>query len=225
MIRLAIVDDDPMVRTGLSFVLAEQRDMTICWQASNGAEALTLLASDPVDVMLLDIRMPVLDGLATLDRLKELGEPPRVIALTTFNTDDYVLRALRSGAAGFLLKDTDPDQLFDAIRCVHAGQTRLSQDVIRQVISVAVDTKAPTSIIAARRAYAELTPREQEVSRLLACGLTNSQIASRLHISLGSVKTHLTAIFIKLNVDNRVSAAMVVKDAGEMPDTGENPGL
>ncbi len=211
MITVALVDDDPMVRTGLSYILAGETDLSITWQAGDGADALTRLAADPVDVMLLDIRMPGLDGLATLEALNGWGQRPKVIVLTTFNTDDYVVRALKLGAQGFLLKDADPARLVEAIRRVTAGERSLSPDVTNTLIAVATST---TGVDAkAKAALDSLTQRERDVAVLLAQGLTNGQIGSRLNLSLASVKAHLSSIFTKLQVDNRVSAAMTIRDA------------
>ncbi len=211
MISLGIVDDDPMVRTGLKLILGGDADLSVAWEAGDGAVALERLAETPVDLLLLDIRMPVLDGLATLAALQELPQRPRVIVLTTFNTDDYVVRALKAGANGFLLKDADPARLIEAIRRVAAGEPSLSPEVTATLIAAA--TAAPQADSAAQQALAGLTEREREVAELMAEGLTNAQIGNRLHLSLASVKAHLTSVFNKLGVDNRVSAAMLVRDA------------
>ena len=211
MISLGIVDDDPMVRTGLKLILGGDADLSVAWEAGDGAVALERLAETPVDLLLLDIRMPVRDGLATLAALQELPQRPRVIVLTTFNTDDYVVRALKAGANGFLLKDADPARLIEAIRRVAAGEPSLSPEVTATLIAAA--TAAPQADSAAQQALAGLTEREREVAELMAEGLTNAQIGNRLHLSLASVKAHLTSVFNKLGVDNRVSAAMLVRDA------------
>ena len=213
MITVALVDDDPMVRTGLNFILKGEDGIDVAWQASDGAEALTTLRDQPVDVVLLDVRMPGLDGLATLEELRGWQTRPRVIVLTTFNTDDYVVRALKLGADAFLLKDADPARLVEAIQRVVAGENVLAPDVTRTLITVATD--APTAGDPSARALAAaLTEREREVAVLMTQGLTNNQIGTRLHLSLASVKSHLTSMFIKLGVDNRVSAAMIIRDAG-----------
>lgn len=213
MITVALVDDDPMVRTGLNFILKGEDGIDVAWQASDGAEALTTLRDQPVDVVLLDVRMPGLDGLATLEELRGWQTRPRVIVLTTFNTDDYVVRALRLGADAFLLKDADPARLIEAIQRVVAGENVLAPDVTRTLITVATD--APTAgDPSARALVAALTEREREVAVLMTQGLTNNQIGTRLHLSLASVKSHLTSMFTKLGVDNRVSAAMIIRDAG-----------
>jgi len=213
MITVALVDDDPMVRTGLNFILKGEDGIDVAWQASDGAEALTNLRDRPVDVVLLDVRMPGLDGLTTLEELRGWQTRPRVIVLTTFNTDDYVVRALKLGADAFLLKDADPARLVEAIQRVAAGENVLAPDVTRTLITVATD--APTvGDPSARALVAALTEREREVAVLMTQGLTNNQIGTRLHLSLASVKSHLTSMFTKLGVDNRVSAAMIIRDAG-----------
>ena len=213
MITVALVDDDPMVRTGLNFILKGEDGIDVAWQASDGAEALTTLRDQPVDIVLLDVRMPGLDGLATLEELRGWQTRPRVIVLTTFNTDDYVVRALKLGADAFLLKDADPARLVEAIQRVVAGENVLAPDVTRTLITVATD--APTAgDPSARALVAALTEREREVAVLMTQGLTNNQIGTRLHLSLASVKSHLTSMFTKLGVDNRVSAAMIIRDAG-----------
>ena len=213
MITVALVDDDPMVRTGLNFILKGEDGIDVAWQAGDGAEALTKLRDRPVDVVLLDVRMPGLDGLATLEELRGWQTRPRVIVLTTFNTDDYVVRALKLGADAFLLKDADPARLVEAIQRVVAGENVLAPDVTRTLITVATD--APIAGDPSARALAAaLTEREREVAVLMTQGLTNNQIGTRLHLSLASVKSHLTSMFTKLGVDNRVSAAMIIRDAG-----------
>jgi DNA-binding NarL/FixJ family response regulator len=212
VIRVVIVDDDPMVRTGLGLIFGGQSDITVVGQVGDGAAALALLAATEADVVLLDIRMPGMDGLATLAALNERPPRPKVIVLTTFNTDDYVLRALALGAEGFLLKDADPERLVDAVHRVIAGEPMLAPEVTSALIAVAIET--PQLDPAARAGINSLTPREREVAVLMARGLTNSQIATRLNMSLATVKANLTRVFTKLGVDNRVSAAMVVRDAG-----------
>ncbi len=213
MITVALVDDDPMVRTGLNFILKGEDGIDVAWQAGDGAEALTKLRNRPVDVVLLDVRMPGLDGLATLEELRGWQTRPRVIVLTTFNTDDYVVRALKLGADAFLLKDADPARLVEAIQRVAAGENVLAPDVTRTLITVATDAPAAGDP-SARALVAALTEREREVAVLMTQGLTNNQIGTRLHLSLASVKSHLTSLFVKLGVDNRVSAAMIIRDAG-----------
>ncbi len=212
MISVLLVDDDPMVRTGLRMIIAADPELRVVGEAADGAEALRLIGELRPDVVLLDIRMPVLDGLGVLERLATASHRPRVLVLTTFNTDDYVLRALRQQAQGFLLKDADPADLLAAIRAVQRGEPVLSPAVTSTVIAAATasDQAAP----GLREVADSLTEREREIAVLLAQGLTNAQIGTRLHLSLATVKAHLTRLFVKLGTDNRVSAAMAIRDAG-----------
>ena len=215
MIRVLLVDDDAMVRTGLRMILGGDPELEIVGEAEDGEAGLVAIAELAPDVVLLDIRMPVLDGLGVLERLAaRAGDgsgTPRVLVLTTFNTDDYVLRALRRHAQGFLLKDADPAEIIAAVRAVHRGDPALSPEVASTVIAAAT---AGAASPAAAEAAQELTAREREIAVLLARGLTNAQIGTELHLSLATVKAHLTRIFVKLGTDNRVSAAMAVRDAG-----------
>lgn len=210
MIRVLLVDDDPMVRTGLRMILATDPELEIVAEAGDGEQGLAAIAEHHPDVVLSDIRMPVLDGIALVERNAPDGPP--VLVLTTFNTDDYVLRALQRGAKGFLLKDADPPEMIAAIRAVYAGRPALSPAVTETLITAA--TQTPAADEDARAAVAELTAREREVAVLVAGGLTNAEIAERLYMSLATVKANLTRIFTKLGVDNRVAAAMRIRDAG-----------
>ncbi len=212
MITVLLVDDDPMVRTGLRMIIAADPELRVVGEAADGAQALPLIAELTPDVVLLDIRMPVLDGLGVLERLTTASHRPRVLVLTTFNTDDYVLRALRQQAQGFLLKDADPADLLAAIRAVQRGEPVLSPAVTSTVIAAA--TASEQAVPALREVADSLTEREREIAVLLAQGLTNAQIGTRLHLSLATVKAHLTRLFVKLGTDNRVSAAMAIRDAG-----------
>ncbi|MBP8921100.1 MAG: response regulator transcription factor [Micropruina sp.] len=212
MISVLLVDDDPMVRTGLRMIIAADPELRVVGEAPDGAAGLRLIAELAPDVVLLDIRMPVLDGLGVLERLAGVDRRPRVLALTTFNTDDYVLRALRQHAAGFLLKDTEPAELLAAVKAAHRGEPVLSPEVTRTVIAAATAAERVSPEL--RTAAESLTDREREIAVLLAQGLTNAQIGSRLHLSLATVKAHLTRLFVKLGTDNRVSAAMAIRDAG-----------
>ncbi len=212
MITVLLVDDDPMVRTGLRMIIAADPDLRVVGEAADGAEGLSRIAELTPDVVLLDIRMPVLDGLGVLERLATASHRPRVLVLTTFNTDDYVLRALRQRAQGFLLKDADPADLLAAIRAVQRGEPVLSPAVTSTVITAA--TASDQAVPALREVADSLTQREREIAVLLAQGLTNAQIGTRLHLSLATVKAHLTRLFVKLGTDNRVSAAMAIRDAG-----------
>ncbi len=213
MISVLLVDDDAMARTGLRLIIAGDPELAVVGDAEDGEAGLRAIRELAPDVVLLDIRMPVLDGLGVLERLAaSRSHRPRVLVLTTFNTDDYVLRALRQHAHGFLLKDTDPADLVAAIKAVHRGEPVLSPDVTTTVIAAA--TASTRLSPEASAAIADLTERERQIAILMAQGLTNAQIGSRLHLSLATVKAHLTRLFMKLGTDNRVSAAMRVRDAG-----------
>jgi DNA-binding NarL/FixJ family response regulator len=217
-ISILLVDDDPMVRRGLRLVLGGDPSLTIVGEAGDGAEGLAQIESLDPDVVLLDIRMPVLDGLAVLRRLRSRTTPrPRVVVLTTFHTDDDVLAALADGAAGFLLKDAEPADMIAAVKTVHRGDPVLSPAITTTVIAAAAGRPRTDPDVA--RAAAELTGREREAAVLMARGLSNAEIGMRMHLSLATVKANLTRVFGKLRVDNRVSAAMAVRDAGLLDET------
>lgn len=212
MITVVLVDDDAMVRTGLRMIIGGDPELSVVAEAEDGEAGLRMIHEHSPDVVLLDIRMPRLDGLGVLERLAGMTSPPRVLVLTTFNTDDYVVRAFSQRAQGFLLKDADPAAIVAAIKATHRGEPVLSPEVTATVIGAA--TSAPRRPPAAVRAAASLTDREREVAIRVARGLTNAEIASELHLSLATVKAHLTRTFDKLGADNRVSAAMAIRDAG-----------
>ena len=213
MIRLAIVDDDALVRTGLRLILGGETDIQIVAEAANGVEA-EKLAGD-VDVMLMDIRMPVQDGVTTTEKLMAHATAPAIIVLTTFEADDLVLRALGAGAAGFLLKDTSPARLIAAIHAVAAGEPMLSPTITRRLIAAATSTAA-TALLdsAASASLATLTDREREVAIQIARGLPNAEIATHLFISVATVKATITHIFQKIDTTNRVQLAIMVRNAG-----------
>ncbi|MEU8104320.1 response regulator transcription factor [Nonomuraea muscovyensis] len=213
MIRLLVVDDDPMVRTGLRLILGGEPDLEIAGEAGDGREAMAAIRELRPDVVLLDIRMPVQDGLVTTELLAGRPDRPRILVLTTFDADDMVLRALRLGADGFLLKDTPPPRMVEAVRAVAAGEPVLSPRVARQVIAAATDghgRRRPE----AERELARLTERERQVAIEVARGSSNAEVAARLHLSVATVKANITRIFAKLETDNRVHVAMKVRDAG-----------
>lgn len=213
MIRLVVVDDDAMVRTGLRLILGGDPDLDIVGEAEDGLEALDVIREARPDVVLMDIRMPRQDGLVTTEHLLARADPPRILVLTTFDADDMVLRALRVGAAGFLLKDTPPPKMIEAIRAVAAGQPVLSPSVTHQVIAAA--TSGQTGVDpSARAALGRLTDREREVAVEVAQGRSNAEIAESLYMSVATVKANITRIFTKLDTDNRVTVAMKVRDAG-----------
>ncbi|GLY84430.1 response regulator [Actinoallomurus iriomotensis] len=212
MIRLVIVDDDPMVRTGLRLILGGEPDLEIVGEAGDGREAVHVIDDLKPDLVLMDIRMPVQDGLATTELLVTRPAPPRILVLTTFDADDMVLRALELGAAGFLLKDTSPPKMVEAVRNVANGEPALSPSVTRQLIAAATRNDLPRTH--ARRELARLTDREREVAVEVARGSSNAEIAQRLYMSVATVKANITRIFAKLQTDNRVHVAMKVRDAG-----------
>ena len=209
--RLLIVDDDPLVRSALTFMLGGQHDLEVVGEAGDGREGVTRAAELKPDVVLMDIRMPRLNGLDATRRLLASDDPPRVIVLTTFDADEYVVEALAAGADGFLLKDTPPPEVVDAIRKVAQGDPMLSPAVTRSLIRrVATSTRLPAAV--AR--LAELTDREREVALAVGRGLSNAEIAAQLYLSVPTVKAHVSRLFDKLDVTNRVQIAMCVHDAG-----------
>lgn len=213
-IRVVVVDDDALVRKAVVMILSTAPDITVAAEAGHGGEGLTAVRDHRPDVVLTDIRMPVMDGLALLRALADAGDSTPVLALTTFNTDDYVVQAFRLGAKGFLLKDADPDEMITAIRQVHAGSPALSAAATQTLIDV-VSAHAPTAGAPSAPALtAALTEREREVAVLLVGGDTNAEIGEKLFMALATVKAHVTRIFAKLGVDNRVSAAMIIRDEG-----------
>ncbi|WP_439028930.1 response regulator [Gordonia terrae] len=211
--RIMIVDDDPLVRSGLRLLLGGDAGLEIVAEAANGQEAIDAHALEPVDLVLMDLRMPVLDGIAATGRFKALASPPAVIVLTTFDADDYVVRALAVGADGFLLKDTPPSDIVAAIRDVLAGRPVLSPTVTAALIKQVVNSGASRASHAVGRVDL-LTARERDVAIELARGASNAEIAERLHMSLATVKAHISHIFTKLDAGNRVQVAILMHDAG-----------
>jgi DNA-binding NarL/FixJ family response regulator len=216
-ISLAVVDDDPMVRAALGMMLGGSSGISVVAEAADGEEALRVVPGSGADVVLMDIRMPVRDGLSATEELLRTHPDLKIIVLTTFDTDDMVLRALRTGAAGFLLKDTKPARLVEAIRNVAAGQPMLSPSVTAQLIAAVTrdDTGTGTHdrARAARAVLAGLTEREREVAEGVARGLSNAEVAAELFMGVPTVKTHVGRIFAKLGVENRVQVAILVHDA------------
>jgi DNA-binding NarL/FixJ family response regulator len=215
--RVVLVDDDPLVRSGLALILGGAPELEIVAQAANGAEAIDVVARERPDVVLMDIRMPVLNGLEATERLLALPDPPAVVVLTTFDADDHVVRALAAGAAGFLLKDTPPDRIVEAVRRVAGGDPMLSPSVTRQLIErVRQSDEQPVDErgTRARARLASLTERERDVARAIARGLSNADVAAELYLSVPTVKTHISRLFSKLGVENRVQIAICVHEAG-----------
>jgi DNA-binding NarL/FixJ family response regulator len=210
MIRVAIVDDEGLLRSGLQLIIdAAEGLRTVC--SCSGADALEMLPQAKADVLLLDIRMPGIDGLTILRELGTWEERPAVAILTTFVADELIAQALQAGAAGYLLKDTDPDDLTAAIRSLAAGRSTLSPQVTRTVIDGYLNNAHETQ---AAGLVGRLSPREREILVLLADGLSNGQIAERLHLSPSTVKDYVSAVLGKLETTNRVQAAVLAHRAG-----------
>ncbi|MGC5629627.1 response regulator [Georgenia sp. Z1344] len=214
MIRVLVVDDDALVRSGLSMILASVDDLEVVAEAADGRAGVEAAIAHRPDVVLMDVRMPVLDGITATAEITRAVPTARVCVLTTFQLDEYVFGALRSGAAGFLLKDAGPRQIVDAVRSVAAGEAILSPAATRTLIDAYAPMDDTAEVAAARRLLDELTPREREVADAVARGESNAEIAAALHMSETTVKSHVTRIFGKLGVDNRVKVAIHVRVAG-----------
>ena len=213
-IRLLIVDDQELIRTGFRLFLATQDDLEVVGEAGDGAEAIERARELEPDVVLMDIRMPGMDGIEATARLTGAGiePPPRVLVLTTFDLDEYVFGALRAGAAGFLLKDAPREQLLEAIRVVHGGEALLSPSITRRLIE---DFAARTDPLEPPTALLQqLTPREREVLVLVARGLSNAEIAKRLVVTEATVKSHVGSILSKLHLRDRVHAVVFAYEHG-----------
>ncbi|MFF9405024.1 response regulator [Streptomyces anandii] len=225
-IRLLLVDDDPLVRAGLSLMMGGADDIEIVGEASDGTEVEDLVDRTLPDVVLMDVRMPGMDGLTATERLRGRARAPQVVLLTTFHADEQVLRALRAGASGFVLKDTPPAEIVDAVRRVAAGDPVLSPAVTRRLIRHATGTGAGAAAGAgpgdrrarARERVAALNEREREVALRIGRGLANAQIAAELFMSVATVKAHVSRVLTKLALNNRVQIALLVHDAGLLED-------
>ncbi|WP_374207733.1 response regulator [Streptomyces sp. XM4193] len=217
LVDVLVADDDPVVRFGLKMMLGGAPDLRVVAEAGDGAEAVALARRHRPDVVLMDIRMPGTDGLAATETLRGVQPAPQVIVLTTFDADAHVLRALRAGAAGFLLKDTPPDELVVAIRHVAQGRSVLSPEVTHRLIARVADSEQDARREAARRRLDTLAERERTVAAEIGAGRTNAEIAARHHLGLTTVKTHVSAILTKLDLNNRVQVALLVQEAGIAP--------
>jgi DNA-binding NarL/FixJ family response regulator len=214
-IRVMLVDDDPLVRSGLRMLLGGAGTIEVVAEVDDGDGVLAAVDRHRPDVVLMDVRMPRLDGVSAAGLLARQPSPPEVLMLTTFDADDLVLRALRAGASGFLLKDTPPAEIVRAIELVAAGDSMLSPAVTRRLIDlVAREPEAGTPPADAARLLATLSPRELEVAKAVGRGLSNADISTELHLSVATVKAHVSRLLEKLAVENRVQVALLVRDAG-----------
>ncbi|MEY2228823.1 MULTISPECIES: response regulator transcription factor [Streptomyces] len=214
VIRVVIADDEPLIRAGIRMILTSAPDIEVVAEAANGKEAVDLARSHAPDVMLLDIQMPVMDGLSALGELRRAVPEVRALILTTFGEKENVLRALGEGGAGFLLKDSAPGELIGAVRAAAAGDAYLSPGATRHVVDQLASGKAAARGEVARRQVAELSDRERGVLALLGEGLSNAEAGRRLHMSEATVKTYVSRILAKLDCENRVQAALLARDAG-----------
>ena len=225
-IRVLLVDDDGLVRSGLRMMLAGAAQLAVVGEAEDGRGVLPAVDRHHPDVVLMDIRMPRLDGIAATRLLRAQPRPPAVIVLTTFDADELVVRALQAGASGFLLKDAAPADIVRAIESVHAGDGTLSPAIARRLIAlVAGDHGEATRREQARQRLASLTPREYEVATAVGRGLSIADIAGQLHLSTASVKAHVSRLLVKLDVDNRVQIALLVQRAAAVPEQLRRPEL
>jgi len=209
-IRVVVADDQPLVRTGLRMVFSDVDDISIVGEAADGSEAITLAASERPDVVLMDVRMPGVDGIDATRAVTAVEDPPRVLVLTTFDLDEVVYDALRAGASGFLLKDAPEERLVTAIRVVAEGGSLFAPAVTKRLIeefSRRPRTTTPAGL-------AELTDRETEVLRLVARGLSNQEIAAELFVSENTVKTHVARVLMKLGLRDRVQAVVLAYESG-----------
>ena len=222
-IRVALVDDQALVRSGFRMIVEGQPDMEVVAEAADGLEAVSETMRSRPDVVLMDVRMPRMDGIDATRRISEMDDvDSRVLILTTYDLDEYVFRGLRAGASGFLLKDVTPEELVRAIRVVAEGESLLSPSVTRRLIEEYVRTPDRTAAVPAE--LATLTDREREVLVLIGHGLTNAEITERLFLSMATVKTHVNRVFMKLRVRDRAQAVVLAYETGVvLPGEREPP--
>ncbi|MFD8598145.1 response regulator [Kitasatospora sp. NPDC059646] len=213
-VRVVVADDEDLMRAGLRMMLGTQPDLLVVGEAADGAQAVRVAQACRPDVVLMDVRMPVLDGVAATAELAERCPAARVLVLTTFELDEYVFAAVRAGAAGFLLKRTPPEALLAGIRTVAAGDALLGPSVTRRLLAEFARSAPPGGSAAGRRALAALTPRERQVLELLGRGRSNAEIAAALHLGEATVKTHVRRVLDKLGVRDRVHAVVFAFDHG-----------
>ena len=208
MIRVVLVDDQALFRAGIRMLIDSQPDLEVVGEASDGKEAVAVVRATKPDVVLMDIRMPVMDGLAATAELLADGAPPRIVMLTTFDLDEAAARAIRQGASGFLLKDADPEFLLAAIRTVHSGSAVIAASATRELFAQTAVTRPIPAV------YSHLTEREKEIFALAARGLSNAEIAAREFLSEATVKTHISRILTKLGLRDRVQLVVFAFDHG-----------
>jgi DNA-binding NarL/FixJ family response regulator len=212
MVTVVVVDDEPMVCAHLRTILGSAPDIEVVAEAYDGAAGVEAVVRVQPDVVLMDLRMPVMDGIAAIERIVKLTDPPVVVVLTTFDADQYVLRALRAGAAGFLVKSTPPNDLIGLVRVAAEGHTVLSPAAARRLIAASADSQPARE--RARQLVSSLTEREADVLAGLGEGLSNAQIAARLYLSEATVKGYVSRMLDKLDLDNRTQAGLLAHDAG-----------
>ncbi|MFI6678234.1 response regulator [Kribbella sp. NPDC050470] len=217
-IRVLIVDDDPLLRAGLKLMLGGAPDVRVVGEAGDGTGVRGLIDRLAPDVVLMDIRMPGTDGLTATEAVRRRPNAPEIVILTTFDADEHVLRALRAGAAGFVLKDTPPAEIVESVRRVAAGQPVLSPAVTKRLITRVASSGTDQRKNKALDRLAELNDREREIAVAVGEGKSNAEISSTLYLSVPTVKTHVSRILTKLDLNNRVQIALLVHDAGLLHD-------
>ncbi|HEX6329432.1 MAG TPA: response regulator transcription factor [Jiangellaceae bacterium] len=215
-IRVVVADDQVLVRSGFTVLLSGEPDIDVVGEAGNGAEAVAVAAREHPEVLLMDVRMPVMDGLEATRRITgdESLASTRVVILTTFDLDEYVYEALRAGASGFLLKDTLPVDLLNAVRVVAAGDALIAPRITRRLIEEFARRPAPAATDATRKALDQITEREREVLELVARGQSNAEIAAQLYVSHATVKTHVSRLLMKLDARDRAQLVMIAYETG-----------
>jgi DNA-binding NarL/FixJ family response regulator len=213
VVRVLLVDDDALVRAGLRMILSAAEDLDVVGEVDDGVRAVAAVQKHRPDVVLMDIRMPEMDGITATLALRRLPAPPQVIVLTTFQADEQVMSALRAGASGFLVKDTPPTDIINAVRLVASGEAMLSPSVTRTLLSHFGDADTSERRRAAAQRLAALTDREREVAIAVGTGASNAEVAASLFMSEATVKSHISRLFTKLDAANRVQIAITVHDA------------
>ncbi|MFB9309550.1 DNA-binding NarL/FixJ family response regulator [Agromyces hippuratus] len=219
-IRVAIADDQSLVRAGLRMVLEAEPDLVVVGEAADGRDAIDLVESTDIDVMLMDVRMPEVDGIAATESIVAGGRATRILVLTTFDLDEYAFAAIRAGASGFLLKDSRPAELVGAIRTVHAGEAALAPRVTRRMIELFAGELPGTATTSAAPGLDTLTPREREILIAIAEGRSNPEIAEQFFLSESTVKTHVGRVLQKLDARDRVQLVIYAYEHGLLPMPG-----